>query len=542
MVKAYFALKLLGDDPALPHMVRAREVVLSLGGAERVNTFTRFYLACLGQISFNSCPSIPPEVVFLPKWFYFNLHNLSAWTRVMILPLGIVTTLRPVRQIPKNLGIRELYLDHACANVLGIPAPGFPRTWKDFFLRLDQLLKKYEESPIHSLREHALKAAEKWLISHLENSEGLGAIFPSMVYMLVVFRLLGYTDDHPSVVKAHKELKDFYIEEGDTIRLQPCVSPVWDSGITLHALAETGISPDHESIQRGTQWLLDMEVRVASDWAKKARKVEPSGWFFEFSNSHYPDTDDTAMAILSLKRLGGTRAQAAIRRGVNWLLAMQNSDGGWAAFDKTESRPILEYIPFADHNAMQDPSCPDITGRVLESLGHNGETIKHPNIQQAVDFIHSQQDASGAWWGRWGVNYLYGTWQVLTGIKSVGQDMSADFVQRAANWLRSVQKPDGSWGETCASYDDPTLKGTGESTASQTAWATMGLLAAAGPNDPDVKRGIEWLITHQAKDGAWDESQWTGTGFPKIFYLKYHLYRHYFPLMALARYRRLSAG
>ncbi len=541
-VKGYFALKLMGDDPVAPHMVRCRELIHRLGGAEKCNTFSRFFFACLGQISFDSCPSIPPEVVLLPQWFYFNLYNVSSWTRVMILPLGIVTTLRPVRHVPENLGIRELYVDFAEGNSLGKPAPGFPRTWKDFFLHVDRLLKRYEESPFHLLRERALKAAEKWLIERAENSEGLGAIFPSMVYLLIVLKLLGYPEDHPMVVKGHKELKDFFIEEGDTIRLQPCVSPVWDTGIALHALAETGLSSESESAQIGTQWLLDKEVRFASDWQRNVRKIEPSGWFFEFSNPHYPDTDDTAMAVMSLKRLGGEKAKDAIRRGLNFLLAFQNSDGGWAAFDKTESRPILEAIPFADHNAMQDPSCPDITGRIIESLGHNGFTIEDENIQRAIRFIRGQQDACGAWWGRWGVNYIYGTWQVLAGLSSVGQDMSADFVRRAADWLRSVQKPDGSFGETCASYDDPSLKGQGESTASQTAWGTMGLLAAAGPNDPDVKRGIDWLIEHQAQDGAWEESQFTGTGFPRVFYLKYHLYRHYFPLMALARYRRLHGN
>ncbi len=539
-VKAYFALKLTGDDPAAPHMTAARELILKLGGAEKVNTFSRFYFACLGQISFDSCPSIPPEVVFLPKWFYFNLYNVSAWTRTMILPLGIVTTLKPVRQLPEHLGIRELYIDHAVGNSLGTPAPGFPRTWRDFFLRLDQLLKRYEESPFQMLRDKAMTAAAAWILERMENAEGLGAIFPPMVYMLIVFKALGYSDTDPVVVKAHKDLKDFYIEEGDTIRIQPCVSPVWDTGIALHGLAETGLSPDDAAARRGTDWLLEKEVRFASDWQKKVRKVEPSGWFFEFSNPHYPDTDDSAMAVMSLKRLGGNKANDAVRRGVAWLLAFQNSDGGWAAFDKTESRPILEFIPFADHNAMQDPSCPDIAGRVLESLGHNGLTVAEPDIQKAVDFIRNQQDASGAWWGRWGVNFIYGTWQVLTGINSVGQDMSAEFVQRAAGWLRSVQKPDGSWGETCASYDDASLKGTGESTASQTAWGIMGLMAAVGPNDPAVRRGIDWLVNHQADDGAWDEAPFTGTGFPKVFYLKYHLYRHYFPLMALGRFRRLG--
>ena len=530
-VKAYFALKLMGDLADSEHLTKARNLIRSLGGAEKCNTFTRFYFACLGQISFNSCPSIPPEIVFLPKWFYFNLYHVSAWTRTMILPLGIVTTLRPVRNIPPSLGIAELYLDHAVANTLGVPAHGLPKTWRDFFLWVDRFLKWYEESPIHSLRERAMKAAEKWLLDHMQDSAGLGAIFPPMVYMLIVFKAMGYGDDHPVVQKAHKDLKDFYIEEGDTIRLQPCVSPVWDTGIAMHALAETGLPIDSDAVVRGCQWLLDKEVRTASDWQFNAAKIEPSGWFFEFENPHYPDVDDTAMAVMSLRRLGGRKATEAIRRGIEWLLAMQNSDGGWAAFDKTRSRPILEQIPFADHNAMQDPSCPDIAGRVLEALGHNGYRADSEIVQRAIHFIRSQQDSAGPWWGRWGVNFVYGTWQVLAGLKSVGENMSAEYVQRAAGWLRSVQKEDGSWGESCASYDDPSLKGQGESTASQTAWGVMGLLAVAGPHDSAVKKGIEWLIANQAADGAWDEQWFTGTGFPKVFYLKYHLYRHYFPLM-----------
>jgi squalene-hopene/tetraprenyl-beta-curcumene cyclase len=539
-VKAYFALKLMGDDPNAPHMRRARELIHRLGGAEKCNTFTRFYFACLGQISFDSCPSVPPEVVFLPKWFYFNLYNVSAWTRTMILPLGIVTTLRPIRQIPATLGIRELYVDYAVGNKLG--TPGRALTWRDSFLFLDGLLKRYEESPIQPLRGWAMAAAEKWLIEHMHDSEGLGAIFPAMVYTLIVLKAIGYADDHPVVMKAHKELKDFYIEEGDTIRLQPCVSPVWDTGIAMHALAEAGLPVESDAAQRATDWLLKKEVRFASDWQKNVGNIEPSGWFFEFHNPHYPDVDDTAMVAMSLKRLGGDKSAAAVSRGIKWLLAFQNTDGGWAAFDKTQSRPILEAIPFADHNAMQDPSCPDITGRVLECLGHNGFQRDNLIVERAIRFIRTHQDKDGPWWGRWGVNYVYGTWQVLAGLKSIGEDMSSEYIQRAADWLRSVQKPDGSWGETCASYDDPSLKGQGESTASQTAWGVMALLAANGPDDSAVKSGVDWLINNQADDGAWDEQGFTGTGFPKVFYLKYHLYRHYFPLMALGRYRRMCGG
>jgi squalene-hopene/tetraprenyl-beta-curcumene cyclase len=316
---------------------------------------------------------------------------------------------------------------------------------------------------------------------------------------------------------------------------------VWDTGIALHALAESGMEVDHDSALRATQWLLSKECKFASDWRKNCPDAPVGGWFFEFENPHYPDVDDTAMVTMALKRLGGVVASAATDRGITWLLAMQNADGGWAAFDKTKDRPILEKIPFADHNAMQDPSCPDITGRVLECLGHCGFTASHPIVQRAIRYMASQQDASGAWWGRWGVNFVYGTWQVLTGLRAVGEDMTRDYIRRATDWLLSVQKPDGSFGETADSYEDPSLKGTGESTASQTAWGAMALMASLGPRHDAVVRALDWLIAHQDADGNWTENFYTGTGFPKVFYLKYHLYRLYFPITALARYRRMTA-
>lgn len=541
-VKAYYALKLMGDDTNAPHMARARQVVLSMGGAEKCNSFTKFYFAALGQISYDACPSIPPEIVLLPKWFYFNLYHVSAWTRTMILPLAFVTTLRYTRKLPAKMGMAELYIDRAAANRVGEPPAGIvPRSWRSLFLRVDQILKIYEQVPVQWLREKAMREAEKWLMERMDRSEGLGAIFPPMVYILIVMRALGYPEDHPRVVMAHQHLQDFFIEEGDAIRIQPCLSPVWDTGLALHALAESGLSPQSEPAQRATRWLLKKECRNGADWQMNCPGVEPSGWFFEFENPHYPDVDDTAMAVVSLKRAGGDVAEPAIARGLKWLLAMQNSDGGWAAFDRTRDRPILEQIPFADHNAMQDPSCPDITGRVLECLGHCGFDMSHPAVQRAVAFIQLTQDSCGGWWGRWGVNYIYGTWQILTGLKAIGEEMSRDYIQRGAAWLRSVQKPDGSFGETCQSYEDPGLKGKGESTASQTAWGAMGLMAAAGANDPDVKRALDWLIANQSSDGNWEENFYTGTGFPRVFYLKYHLYRLYFPLTALSRYRRQLA-
>ena len=381
-VKAYFALKLMGDSGDAPHMVAARRVVHQLGGAEKCNTFTKFFFACLGQISFAACPSIPPEIVLLPKWFYFNLYQVSAWTRTMILPLGIVTTFRYKRDVRPEQGISELYLDADAANRLGEPPQLIPTSWRQFFLRADRLLKFYEQAPIQSLRAKAMREAEKWLLEHLDGSEGLGAIFPPMVYIVIVLRILGYRDDHPRVIAAHKHLHDLFIREGDTIRIQPCHSPEWDTGLALHALAEAELSPDSDPARRATQWLLAKECKFASDWRKNCADAPIGGWFFEFQNPHYPDVDDTAMVTMVLKRLAGGAASdfvelsraAALSRGLDWLLAMQNDDGGWAAFDKTKDRPILEKIPFADHNAMQDPSCPDITGRVLECLGHCGFT------------------------------------------------------------------------------------------------------------------------------------------------------------------------
>jgi squalene-hopene/tetraprenyl-beta-curcumene cyclase len=411
------------------------------------------------------------------------------------------------------------------------------------FLLIDMTLKRYEKTAVTPLRPKAIREAEKWILDHMENSEGLGAIFPPMVYVLIVFRALGYADDHPKVLEAQKHLKDLFIRDGDQIRIQPCFSVVWDTGIALHALAEVGLGPEDPDANKTATWLLAKECRNPSDWSKNCPGIEPSGWFFEFANPHYPDVDDTAMVAMALKRTGNGPAEPAVKRAVNWLLAMQNDDGGWAAFDRTRNKPILEHVPFADHNAIQDPSCPDIAGRTLECLGHCGITVAHPAVRKAIDFLKDTQEKEGCWFGRWGVNYIYGTWQVLTGLRSVKERMDHKYIRKAVDWLRSVQKTDGSFGESCDTYEYPALKGRGPSTPSQTAWGAMGLMAAAGhtsASDPHIRKAIQWLMDNQQTDGTWEEHWFTGTGFPRVFYLKYHLYRLYFPLMALARYRRLT--
>ena len=555
-VKAYFALKLLGDDPDSEPMKQARRVVLRGGGAERCASFTNFYLACLGQISYRAVPEIPPEIVFLPQWFYFNLWRVSAWTRTMIMPLAIVSAVRPTRRLPASMGIDELFVDQRRRHRLTSDRPA-SAGWSTFFLVLDWMLKAARVVGGTPLRRLAIRRAEAWILSRAgqdgpASTDGLGAIFPPMVYIQIALAALGYRRGHAIVRRAEQDLDALFIEQNDAIRIQPCFSPVWDTGIALYALADCGMTVEHAPCRRGAAWLLKRECTHRGDWAKHVpREVQPSGWWFEYSNAWYPDVDDTAMVVMALGRIGGPDNVAAARRGVRWLLAMQNDDGGWAAFDRTRHWRILEYVPFADHNAMQDPSCPDITGRVLECLNVHGYTTRHPAVMRAIEFIKRAQEPGGCWFGRWGVNYIYGTWQAVVGPIRCGEDRTREWVRRAGRWIKSVQAQDGSFGESANSYEDPALQGRGPSTASQTAWGAMVLLELFGPHDPDLARAIRWLAETQLSEpdavdpainpdgdpaGSWVEPWFTGTGFPRVFYLRYHLYRLYFPVMAIGRY------
>ncbi len=540
-VKGYFALKLLGDSPDDTHMTKARAVIREHGGAECCNSFTKFYLAALGQISYSALPSIPPQIVFLPKWAPFHIDKISAWSRTMILPLSIVTTYRPARRLDPDQGIDELYLDDRKRHQLQQTNDISHTFWTPFFKLADGMLKSLSALQIRPLRHRSVKWIERWLIERLERTEGLGAIFPPMVYIQVALRCLGYPDDHPLLVKARKDLDDLMLEDESTgdIRLQPCFSPVWDTGIAAYALTDAGLDRRHPMMRKTSDWLVGRECRQYADWANNVPSpVKPSGWYFEYRNEHYPDVDDTVMVSMALHRIGGDQAESAARRGVQWSLAMQNDDGGWAAFDRTRDRRFMEFIPFADHNAIQDPSCPDITGRTLECLGYHGFTTDHPVVKRAIRFIRNSQMPEGCWFGRWGVNYIYGTWQVVCGLKNVGCDMNSPWIQAAGEWLKSHQKENGSFGESADTYEDESLQGRGPSTASQTAWATMAMMAVYGHEDASVERGIQWLLNTQLPSGTWDESWFTGTGFPRVFYLRYHLYRLYFPVMAIGRWLR----
>jgi len=540
-VKAYFALKLVGYSPDDPALVRARKAIRELGGADACNSFTRFYLALLGQISYGECPSVPPELVLIPSRLNFSLSAMSAWTRTIVVPLSIMSHFKPVRMIEPERGIGELFL--AGQGTRPRRSEAF-FSWSSFFLGVDRVLKWSDRWVPAAWRRPAIKAAHRWMLEHFENTDGLGAIFPPMIYTIVALHCLGYDPDSPAVLWAWRQLDDLRIEEGDRARMQPCLSPVWDTAVATIALSDCRQPDDESAVARAVAWLLAKEVRNPGDWQTRRPGVEPSGWHFQYRNEFYPDIDDTAMVLMALLRspeADDTPVQEAVSRGTNWLLSMQNRDGGWAAFDVDIDNQVLTKVPFADHNAMLDPSCADITARIIELLGTLGYHVDHPAIARGLEYLWKTQEPQGCWYGRWGVNYIYGTWQVLQGLKAIGYPMNHHALVKAADWLESVQQPCGGWGETCRSYDEPELMGTGSPSASQTAWATLGLIAVGRASGEAASRGIQYLLETQSPDGSWAEASFTGTGFPRVFYLKYHLYRVYFPLMAISRYRQAMA-
>ncbi len=545
-IKSYLALKLAGLPEADPRMSRARSVLLNLGGVPRMNTFSKLYLALLGLFPWKYLPTIPCEMILIGKWFYLNFHEMSNWTRSIIVPLSIINHFKPTRKLRHPVTIDELYPDGFHERDLRLPHTPEIFSWRNLFLALDKvnkLAEKFAQWGIHPFRRQALRKSEDWMLERFEGADGLGAIWPSMLNSLIAMKAMGYEDDHPQVLRAERELKKLEHETETEVRIEPCLSPVWDTAIACAALSASGVSPANPRIRKAADYLVSKEIRFRGDWKyKNEADVEPSGWAFEHENKWSPDVDDSAMVMLALRRMQSSdkkAQQSCLKRGLEWLMTFQCKGGGWAAFDKDCTKSIMEKVPFADHNAMLDPECADITARILELLGVEGLTLEHPQVKLGVQYLRSQQEEDGSWYGRWGVNYLYGTWLVLRGLRALKMDMHQPWLQKAKDWLESVQLKDGGWGERCNSYEDPVLKGRGPSTASQTAWAVMGLCAFGDPGLPSLHRGIQYLIDMQSEDGSWPEEETTGTGFPLVFYLKYDMYRNSWPLLAMATYQDL---
>ncbi|OGP74855.1 MAG: squalene--hopene cyclase [Deltaproteobacteria bacterium RBG_13_58_19] len=563
-VEAYLALKMAGLSPQDERMGRARQFILSRGGALKTRVFTRIFLALFGQISWAGIPLLPVEFMFLPPWSGFSIYEFSSWSRATIVPLMIIMAKRPVCPLPAAQGVAELFRD---------PSEPFEQhrvAWKprgphleNLFVLVDRLLKCYYRQPVHLLRNAALRRAEAWILEHQEESGDWGGIQPAMLNSILGLSCLGYDSNHPVMRRGLGALESFSLADGDRLWLQSCISPVWDTALALRALAAAGVSPQHPAMRQATGWLLSMQILKPGDWCIKNPDLPPGGWAFEFVNNWYPDIDDSAMVLMALKEALGDpeshqsitpisagnlaydlkeelpdpqRLQAALKRGLDWCLGMQSRNGGFAAFDVDNTKEWLNAIPFGDLKALVDPPTEDVTGRVLEMLGVYGYGMEHPGAQDALAFIKRTQHPDGPWWGRWGVNYIYGTWSVLLGLRAMGEDLKQPYIRRAATWLKAHQNPDGGWGETGDSYKLPELKGQGPSTASQTAWAVMGLMAAGETFSPQVQAGIEYLLNTQNYQGRWDEEHFTGTGFPSHFMIRYHLYRDCFPLMALGQY------
>jgi squalene-hopene/tetraprenyl-beta-curcumene cyclase len=556
-VKAYLALKIMGWSKDHPVMVKAREWVLANGGVVECNTFTKIYLCALGQYDYSAVPAIPPEIVLFPNWFYFNLYEISSWSRGILVPLSIIYAKKPFKKLVPEQGIEELFVGGRHTNLHLRWDRKRPVSWRNFFLLTDRMVHWFERVHIRPLRKMAINRAKEWMLERFEKSDGLGAIYPAMLNSIVALRCLDYSLDDPQLIRAMDEFEKLGIDCPDgtpdypvpTFRMQPCFPPVWDTAQAMYALGEAGVRRDDPRMLKAADWILSKEVRQKGDWAEKVKNVEPGGWYFEFNNEFYPDVDDTGQVLMALNCVDNPRERyqhEVCQRAINWVWAMQCRNGGWAAFDKDNTKSIFQYIPFADHNAMLDPPTVDITGRMLEMLAQYGFTRKDPRVEKAVQFILKEQEPDGSWFGRWGVNYLYGTFLVLRGLEAMGMWNHEPAVQQAAEWIRMVQNADGGWGETCGTYDDPNQRGLGPSTPSQTAWAILGLLAAGDTRSDSVAKGVRWLIERQHNDGSWDElmpgrngeSYYTGTGFPRVFYLGYHLYKQYFPLLALTTYER----
>jgi len=536
-VEAYTALRLAGDDPDAEHLQLAREFILSRGGIEASRVFTRIWLALFGEWSWDELPSMPPELVLLPNWVPLNIYDWGCWARQTVVPITVVATLRPVRPLPFTLA--ELRTGSR-------PPARRGGAVGTAFAVLDRALKVYERLPVHPGRKLAMRRAAEWIIARQEADGGWGGIQPPWVYSILALHLLGYAPDHPVMVAAVRGLEGFLVHEqapdGPVRRLEACQSPVWDTCLAVIGLVDSGMQPDDPALTQAVQWMLGEEIAVRGDWSVKRPDLAPGGWAFEFANDGYPDVDDTAEVVLALRHFSGLLpgVREAARRGVDWVIGMQSRDGGWAAFDADNTRRLVERLPFCDFGAVIDPPSADVTAHTVEMLAYLGERDSAVTAR-GVQWLLDAQEPDGAWFGRWGANLVYGTGAVVPALVAAGVAPDSIPVRRAVRWLQEHQNADGGWGEDLRSYRDPSWRGKGASTASQTAWALLALLAV-DPHTDAVARGVDWLVRMQRADGCWDEDLYTGTGFPGDFYINYELYRLVFPLSALGRYLAAKRG
>jgi squalene-hopene/tetraprenyl-beta-curcumene cyclase len=544
-VKAYFCLKMIGDAVDAPHMVRARQAILAHGGAQATNVFTRIQLALYGDMAWSEIPTMPPEIILLPPWFPIHLSKMSYWARTVIAPLLVLQTKKPVARNRRGVHVPELF-EGATPVRRTSKAAHTKRLWTWGFNALDVVLKAVEPLWPKGLRQRSILACVAFVTERLNGEDGLGAIYPAMANSVMMFDALGYGEDHPHRALARRSVEKLLVIRADEAYCQPCVSPVWDTALAAHALMEAG-DETAAPVRDALAWLKPLQVlEVKGDWADQKPQVRPGGWAFQYNNAHYPDLDDTAVVAMAMdrvrKRRGAGDFDTSIDRAVEWTIGLQSRNGGWAAFDADSTHDYLNNIPFADHGALLDPPSVDVTARCVSLLAQLGETpVTSPPLAQAIAYLEREQEADGSFWGRWGVNFVYGTWSALCAFNAVGLGIQAPAVARAVVWLVSIQNPDGGWGESCDSYD---LAYAGyvpaPSTASQTAWALLGLMAAGEVDHPATERGVAWLAAAQDDEGLWPEEHFTGGGFPRVFYLRYHGYRKFFPLWAAARYRNLK--
>jgi squalene-hopene/tetraprenyl-beta-curcumene cyclase len=545
-VKAYFALKMSGHDIDAPHMTRAREAILARGGAAKVNVFTRFLLAFFGQLTWRAVPVLPIEIMLLPRWFPFHLTRVSYWARTTMVPLMVLAALKPRARNAKGVRIDELF--HEDPATVGTPsrAPHQSKAWFALFSGIDAILRVIEPYFPKGMRRRAIDSALAFTAERLNGEDGLGAIFPPMVNTVMMYHALGYGEDYEPRATTRRGIDKLLVFNGDEAYCQPCVSPVWDTALTCHALLEVGDEASLKRAGEALEWLKPrQELEVKGDWAAKRPDVRPGGWAFQYNNAHYPDLDDTAVVVMAMDRVRRTSNDTSfdmpIARATEWIEGLQSKDGGFAAFDADNVEYYLNNIPFSDHAALLDPPTEDVTARCVSMLAQLGHTLdSNPTMKRGVDYLRRTQMVEGSWYGRWGLNYIYGTWSVLCALNAAGVPHHDPVMRKAADWLVRIQNADGGWGEDGASYKlDYKAYEPAPSTASQTAWSLLALMAAGDVDHPAVARGVAYLMKTQNKAGEWDEARYTATGFPRVFYLRYHGYRRFFPLWALARYRNL---